>query len=324
MRLLAWLLGALLAYTDGMTTWAELGAKWPDGGSYVFLQKLYGAKAGRLMAFLFIWQTLIQAPLVAASSAIGFSQYLTYLVPLAPWQQKIISAALVIFVVMLLYRNIKGIGKISLVLSVITVVTILWLIVSAIGHFNTAQAFYFKTTSFTLAPVFFVYLGQSSVKAIYSYLGDHNVCHLGMRKNPERNIPRSIFISITGIAILYILMQIAVMVLSLATNGEVYFIVSAYFRKKYITMLLPNLLPCLFFALRWHRYFPCCSAIRAYLMPQRKTGTFSACLQKFTRAINFPTFHCLLLEGSPLCSVYYSRCRSYYSHYLRCAYLHNL
>jgi len=30
---------------------------------------------GRLMSFLFVWQTLIQAPLSLASGAIGFSQY---------------------------------------------------------------------------------------------------------------------------------------------------------------------------------------------------------------------------------------------------------
>jgi len=85
--LFAWLLGALLAYMDGMV-WAELGAKWPEaGGSYVFLQKIFGSKGGKMMAFLFIWQTIIQAPLTAASSAIGFSQYLTYLVPLSAIQQ---------------------------------------------------------------------------------------------------------------------------------------------------------------------------------------------------------------------------------------------
>src|SRR4051794_21566707 len=38
--MLAWLLGALLAFVDGMV-WAELGAKWPEaGGSFIFLQKL--------------------------------------------------------------------------------------------------------------------------------------------------------------------------------------------------------------------------------------------------------------------------------------------
>src|SRR5689334_14866769 len=70
MSMLAWLLGALLAFVDGMV-WAELGAKWPEaGGSFVFLQKLFPGKFGRRMAFLFTWQTSIQAPLVVASAAI--------------------------------------------------------------------------------------------------------------------------------------------------------------------------------------------------------------------------------------------------------------
>src|SRR6186713_542280 len=48
----AWLVGALLAYCDGCV-WAELGAKWPEaGGSYVFLQRLFPGKGGRMMSFL--------------------------------------------------------------------------------------------------------------------------------------------------------------------------------------------------------------------------------------------------------------------------------
>src|SRR5690349_18667987 len=62
--ILAWMLGAVLAFADG-TVWAELGAKWPEaGGSYQFLKKLYGEKKwGSFFSFLFIWQTTIQAPL---------------------------------------------------------------------------------------------------------------------------------------------------------------------------------------------------------------------------------------------------------------------
>ena len=37
---------------------------------------------GAVLSFLYIWQTIIQAPLVVASGAIGFSQYLTFLIPL--------------------------------------------------------------------------------------------------------------------------------------------------------------------------------------------------------------------------------------------------
>src|ERR1700759_1702115 len=109
--ILAWLLGALLAYADG-SVWAELGAKWPEaGGSYSFLQNLYGKqKWGRLMSFLYVWQTSIQAPLVIASGAIGFSQYLTYLIPLTSVEQKIVSGGLVILISVLLYRKITAIG----------------------------------------------------------------------------------------------------------------------------------------------------------------------------------------------------------------------
>ncbi len=140
--ILAWLLGALLACVDGMV-WAELGAKWPEaGGSYVFLQKLFGdQKTGRLMAFLFIWQTTIQAPLVIASGAIGFAKYFSYLCPLTEIQQKAVSGTLVLLLIALLYRNIKSIGKISVVLWMITGGTLLWLIFSGVGSFNPAQAF---------------------------------------------------------------------------------------------------------------------------------------------------------------------------------------
>ena len=57
--------------------WAELGAAMPQaGGSYVFLREAYGpGRWGRLMSFLFIWQTLFQGPLSIASGALGFADY---------------------------------------------------------------------------------------------------------------------------------------------------------------------------------------------------------------------------------------------------------
>src|SRR5712692_1483507 len=104
--LIAWLAGAVLATLDGFV-WSELGAAMPRaGGSYVFLREAYGPQRwGRLMSFLFVWQTLIQAPLVIASGAIGFSQYATYLHPLSGWEQKAVSGAVVILLVVLLYRR---------------------------------------------------------------------------------------------------------------------------------------------------------------------------------------------------------------------------
>jgi len=234
--ILAWLLGALLAYMDGFV-WAEMGAKWPEaGGSYIFLQKLFGEqKWGRYMAFLFTWQTMIQAPLVVASGAIGFSQYLSYLVPLTTLQGKAISGLVVIAVVILLYRNIKSIGKISVVLWIITGGTILWLIFSGFGHFKAANAFNWDISGFDSSSLLFIALGQATLKAIYSYMGYYNVCHLGAEiKNPAKNIPRSIIISITSIAILYLAMQTMVLgVIPWQEASSSKFIASTYFEHIY-------------------------------------------------------------------------------------------
>lgn len=234
LSILAWLLGALLAYMDGFV-WAELGAKYPEaGGSYVFLQKLFG-KAGKLMAFLFIWQTTIQAPLVIASGSIGFSQYLSFLLPLTDIEKKMVSGLLVILLVVLLYRGIRSIGKISVLLWFITGGTIIWLIISGIPSANFQQAFNLEAGNITFNTIFFAALGQASLKSVYSYLGYYNVCHLGAEiKDPAKNIPRSIFLSITGIAILYISMQTMVIgVLPWEQIAQSEFVVSEYFEKIY-------------------------------------------------------------------------------------------
>src|SRR3954462_1171577 len=96
--LYAWIAGALLSIIDAMI-WSELGAAYPlAGGSYNFLKEAYGKNGlGRMMSFLYVWQTVIQAPLVAASAAIGFSQYLGYLIHLELWQQKAVSGIVILF-----------------------------------------------------------------------------------------------------------------------------------------------------------------------------------------------------------------------------------
>lgn len=234
--ILAWLLGALLSFCDGMV-WSELGAKWPEaGGSYQFLKKLFGEKKqGALLSFLYIWQTTIQAPLVIASGAIGFAQYSTYLIPLEPWQQKIISGTLVILLAALLYRKIADVGKISVALWIGVLLTLVWLIYAGLTHFNAAQAFDFSSSPAWFSSLFFAGLGQATIKTMYSYLGYYNVCHIGAEiKDPEKNIPRSIMISITGIAIIYLLMQIVVLgVIPWQEAKDSQFIVSTFFERIY-------------------------------------------------------------------------------------------
>jgi len=229
--LIAWVVGAALALLDGCI-WAELGAAMPQaGGSYVFLREAYGAnRFGRLMSFLFIWQTLFQAPLSISSGALGFADYSLYLTAKAarvnswlgvhPKQfvsalanyNRAVAIVLIVIAVVLLYRRITAIGKISTVLWIIAAVTIGCLIYGGATHFNKSLVFTYPAGAWSFSWIFFAGLGHASVQAIYSYLGYYNVCNLGGEmKNPERNIPRAIFLSIFGIAALYFAMQTCIL-----------------------------------------------------------------------------------------------------------------
>jgi len=212
MFLYAWIAGAVLSLIDAMI-WSELGAAYPlAGGSYNFLKEAYGKNGmGRMMSFLYVWQTVIQAPLVAASAAIGFAQYLGYLVHLEPWQQKAVSGIVIIFITFLLYRKIDSIGKIGVLLWSGVLLTLGWIIFGGIANGNFLQPLKDINTDFSWGQLASFVFGQACIKSMYSYLGYYNVCHLGGEiKNPGKNIPRSMFISVIGIAILYLAMNISV------------------------------------------------------------------------------------------------------------------
>lgn len=238
--LLAWAVGAIVALVDACV-WAELGAAMPEaGGSYVYLREAYGpAKWGRLLSFLVIWQTIFQGPLVLASGSIGFAEYFTYLVPLGKYGQKAVAGAVVIGLTILLYRRIATVGKISMLLWIGVIGTIAWLIAAGATHFHPELAFTYPAGAWKLNWLFFAGLGSATVPTIYSYWGYYNVCFLGGEvKQPERNIPRAIFISIIVIAILYLAMQTCVLgVVPWQEAQHSQFIVSIFFERIYGTHL---------------------------------------------------------------------------------------
>ncbi|MFN8310324.1 MAG: APC family permease [Chitinophagales bacterium] len=213
--LIPWLIGALASLFDAFI-WSELGAAWPEaGGSYIFLQKLYKGKLGKILAFLYAFQTSLHLPLVMTSAALGFLNYLRYLHPLTYIQGKYTMLGLVAIIMVLLYRNIVNVGKIGMVFSLIVVTMLLWTIVT--GALNFDSAILEKNSIMPVAlgnvwsSAFWFLIGTSTSKTVYAYLGYYNVCHLGGEiKNPQRNIPISIILSVILITLLYVAMQFTV------------------------------------------------------------------------------------------------------------------
>lgn len=305
MFLYAWIAGAILSLVDAMI-WSELGAAYPlAGGSYNFLKEAYGKNGmGRMMSFMYTWQTVIQAPLVAASAAIGFAQYMGYLVHLDSWQQKMISGAVIILITILLYRKIDSIGKIGVFLWMGVILTLGWVIVGGIAHGNFFQPLKDINATFSWGQLASFAFGQACIKSVYSYLGYYNVCHLGGEiRDPGKNIPRSMFISVIGIAILYLAMNMSVSsvipwqeIQSLNRTGNKDYVVSIFIERLYghkaaiviTVMILWVALASLFALLLGYSRIPYAAA---------QDGVFFKVFARLHPTKNFPYISLLVIAG---------------------------
>jgi APA family basic amino acid/polyamine antiporter len=119
--------------------------------------------------------------------------------------------------------------------------TIGWIIYTGLTHFNARQAFDFPPGAFSFNRDFFHGLGGVMLIAAYDYWGYYNVCFLGDEiKEPGKNIPRALLLSILAVACLYVVMNISILGVvpwrelaqSGASNSKLY-VVSTFMQKAY-------------------------------------------------------------------------------------------
>jgi len=264
--LLGWVVGALLAVCDGLVS-AELGAAFPkSGGSYRYLREIYGPdRWGRLISFLYIWQVSFSAPLSIATGCIGLAGYAAYYWPELdtvyahhdsavhiPWAGALqvswivtpgtaLAVVICFFTVLLLYRRITAIGRLSKILWFGVMGTIGWIIFAGLTHFNAARVFDFPPGAFSLSHGFFTGLGGAMLIATYDYWGYYNVCFLGDEiKEPEKNIPRALLLSILLVACLYLMMNVCILavvpwreMLQSGQNNTGLYVVSLFMQRVY-------------------------------------------------------------------------------------------
>ena len=203
--IIAWILGAVLAFCDGRcgVSWA-LNGRRPEAAMY-FCKNCTGRKI-KAGCFHFSTSGRLQyrRRLVIASGAIGFAQYLSILIPLTR-AAKMCLGYLVLLLVVLLYRKITDIGKISVVMWIIVMRNNLLAHLSGLTHFDPRRLdSTYSKDAFDFTSLFFIGLGTGAINTNCLFIFRILQClssRCGEIKNLKKIFPNSIFISIFGISV---------------------------------------------------------------------------------------------------------------------------
>ncbi len=194
--LMAWALGGVLAFI-GALCYAELATAHPrSGGDYVYLSRAYGSWVG----FLYGWAELlvIRTGSIAAMSFV-FSDYMTRIAPLGP-RSSVVYAVWIVGLLSLV--NVRGVreGKwtqnaltVSKVLGISMIVLVGALFALTPGSSPSAPSI--SSGSFPLAMIF----------VLWTYGGWHENAYIAAEvKEPQRNIPRSLFFGTGLVTLMYL------------------------------------------------------------------------------------------------------------------------
>ncbi len=200
--LMLWIVGGVAAFC-GAVSYAELAAALPrSGGEYHFLSRIYHPAAGFLAGW--ISATVgFAAPVALAAMAAG--SYMHGIFPSV--DPKLISFALVWLVTLFHLRDLKLGAAFQNASTLFKVVLIFGIIVA--GFFAAdPEPISFAPTSKDWLLIASAPFAVGLVFVMYSYSGwNASTYIINEIRDPERNVPRSLFLGTLFVAVLYILVN---------------------------------------------------------------------------------------------------------------------
>ncbi|KAA8643205.1 hypothetical protein EYZ11_003108 [Aspergillus tanneri] len=217
--LIAWVVAGLLAWT-GAASYAELGGAIPlNGGSQVYLSKIFGELAG----FLFAWcAVLVLKPGSAAIIAIIFGEYVVRAVVGAdvetvnPWINKSVAFASVFIVTLfncVSTRVATRLGDILMFFKFVALigVTVIGIVVAITGlSYKGSASEEWKSGWFNDTSVDVSAWAVALYAGLWAFDGWDNTNYVtGEFKNPGRDLPRVIHTAMPLVILSYLLANIS-------------------------------------------------------------------------------------------------------------------
>ncbi|MDG2981927.1 APC family permease [Latilactobacillus curvatus] len=217
LTMLAWLVGGLITICAGLTA-AELAAAIPEtGGMMRYIDHTYGS----LAAFLLGWaETTVYFPAnIAALSIVFATQCINLFSWSAHWQIPIAIIVGLSLTILNFFGSRVG-GLFQSFTTVFKLIPLAIIIVFGLIHpgSNAVHVSLFDVTRSNGSGSFLSALGSGVLATLFAYDGWIHVGNIaGELKHPERDLPRSILIGLTGTMVVYLLVS-AVFVLVLPIN----------------------------------------------------------------------------------------------------------
>lgn len=192
---IAYIIGFIPALFASMI-YAQLGSAIPNvGGSYTYAKELLSPQAGYLVATSLILGGIGAVVMLS----IGLAEYLQYFFP--SLSTTLVAIGIVVLLYVLNLLGLKLVEMIQILMTIWILLSLLLFALPGIPHIN-------MDNMQPLMPNGFGGLLFGSVLAVYSYLGVGIISELGGEmKNPKRNLPLSIFISLGIIVVVYVLVS---------------------------------------------------------------------------------------------------------------------
>jgi basic amino acid/polyamine antiporter, APA family len=220
--LFAWVLGGVLSIAGGLT-YAEMGAMFPrSGGVYVFLREAYGG----LAAFLYGWASLLVVISGSiAAVAMGFAEYLSYFIPVlstshvllavpVPWGTfavsagQLVAAASIAVLGAVNYVGVRSGNLVNVVLTAAKVAGLSAIPIMALLVGKVEPAFTPVVPAEVARPL--ASFGIAMIAVLWTYESWYYVTYAaGEIKDPQRNVPRALFIGVAALMGIYLAVNLA-------------------------------------------------------------------------------------------------------------------
>jgi amino acid transporter len=191
---LAYLIAAICILPAALSK-SELATAMPSsGGSYVYIERALGPLFGTISG-IGLWLSLL---LKSSFALVGFGAYFLVLTNISPNYLRYLSIGFLILIMLLNIFGVKKVGKVQLVIVVLSLLTLLSLLFLGIPSVEREllDPFMINGNMGLISTVAFVYISYAGVTKIAAIAGEV--------KNPSKNIPLAMLLSLLIISILYV------------------------------------------------------------------------------------------------------------------------